>query len=508
VAPLGWFLFAELPTGEAFAPLYQAILRSAALLVAAFAAAAFAALLLARRMVAPIRMMRERAARIGGGDLGQRISVKTGDELEELGDQFNRMAGQLQESYATLERKVEERTHQLELANVAKSRFIAAASHDLRQPLHALGLLAAQLRSATDPAERKKIIERISAAISEMNELFAALLDVSKLDAGVVMPNVVEFPIAQLLRGMETTFAGAARQKGLSLRIVPSTAWVRSDPVLLARIMLNLVSNAVRYTLSGGIVIGCRHRAGALRIEVWDSGPGIPENQRQNIFGEFYQLADDQSDRHSGLGLGLAIVDRLCRLLDHSVELTSALGKGSRFTVVVPLAAARAASVSPVAADAGAAGRGEVIVVIDDATLVLEAMAGLLRHWGFFVVTAESCDAALARLAEQNKRPDLIISDYHLAGEFGIEAIERMRRVFGAPVPAFLISGDTSPQRLRDARAKGYYLLHKPVEPMRLRAVLANLLSNEDAAGELKRPDTGHPVSGSMPVPAIPSSPS
>jgi CheY-like chemotaxis protein len=146
--------------------------------------------------------------------------------------------------------------------------------------------------------------------------------------------------------------------------------------------------------------------------------------------------------------------------------------------------------------------------VIDDATLVLEAMAGLLRHWGFFVVTAESCDAALARLAEQNKRPDLIISDYHLAGEFGIEAIERMRHVFGAPVPAFLISGDTSPQRLRDARAKGYYLLHKPVEPMRLRAVLANLLKNEDVAGELKRPDIGHPVSGSLPAPALPTSPS
>jgi signal transduction histidine kinase/CheY-like chemotaxis protein len=490
VAPLGWLLFAELPTGEAFAPLYQAVLRSAALLVAAFGAAALAALLLARRMVAPIRMMRERAARIGAGDLGQRIAVSTGDELEELGDQFNRMAAQLQESYATLEHKVEERTHQLEVANVAKSRFIAAASHDLRQPLHALGLLAAQLRSSVDPVERKKIVERINAAIAEMNELFAALLDVSKLDAGVLTPNVAEFPIAQLLRSMETTFAGAARQKGLSLRFVPSTAWVRSDPILLTRIMLNLLSNAVRYTLSGGIIVGCRRRAETLRIEVWDSGPGIPEDQRENIFGEFYQLGDSETDRRSGLGLGLAIVDRLCRLLGHLVELTSALGKGSRFAVVVPLAATHPESLAPAPRHAGAAARGEVVVVIDDAILVLEAMAGLLRHWGFSVVTAESCEAALARLAEQNRRPDLVISDYHLTGGSGIEAIERMRGVFGTPIPAFLISGDTSPQRLRDARAKGYYLLHKPVEPMRLRAVVANLLKNEsDASTKSSAPD-------------------
>jgi signal transduction histidine kinase/CheY-like chemotaxis protein len=506
IPPLGWLLFAELPADEAYAPLYHAVLRSSGVLVAAFLLAGLAALLLARRMVAPIRLMRERAARIGAGDLGQRISVATGDELAELGDEFNRMAAQLQDSYANLERKVEERTHQLELANVAKSRFIAAASHDLRQPLHALGLLAAQLRSSTDPIERKRIIERISAAVAEMNELFTALLDVSKLDAGVVAPNVTEFPIAQLLHGMERTFAEAARQKGLSLRFASCSAWVRSDAVLLARILLNLVSNAVRYTLTGRVVVGCRRRGDALRIEVWDSGPGIAEDQRRNIFGEFYQLADSKTDARGGMGLGLAIVDRLCRLLGHSIELTSTLGKGSRFAVVVPLAAGRSASLAPAVLAAGAAAGGEVIVVIDDASLVLEAMAGLLRNWGFFVVTAETCDAALARLAEQSRRPDIIISDYHLAdGKSGIDAIERMREAFAAPIPAFLISGDTSPERLRDARARGYYLLHKPVEPMRIRSVLTQLLKRNDEGADDLKPAEGRPATRPAAA-AIPSS--
>src|SRR5262249_9486640 len=194
------------------------------------------------------------------------------------------MAEQLQESYATLERKVEERTRQLEIANHAKSRFLAAASHDLRQPLHALGLFVAQLRGRTRVDERKQIIAHIDAALAAMNELFNALLDISKLDAGVLTPDLVDFPAAQLLKRVETTFADAAREKGLSLRVVGSGAWLRSDFILLERIVFNLVSNAVRYTGTGGIVVGCRRRGDRVRIEVWDSGAGIPEDQRQHVF--------------------------------------------------------------------------------------------------------------------------------------------------------------------------------------------------------------------------------
>ena len=483
IAPLGWLMFVELPADEAYAPLYAAIERSAALFLAGLALAFFSGLFLARRMVVPIQAIRSGAARIGGGDLTQRISIRTGDELEALAEQFNSMAAQLQESYAGLERKVEERTHQLELANLAKSRFLAAASHDLRQPLQALGLFVDQLHDHMKSAEGGRLVERIDAAVAAMNELFNALLDISKLDAGVLATNVTEMPIAHLLTRIESTFAEAARQKGLSFRVVPSSAWVRSDFILLERVMLNLVSNAVRYTSSGSIVVGCRRRGEQIRIEVCDSGPGIPEDQRRNIFGEFYRLS--KGDSHGGLGLGLAIVDRLCTLLGHSIELTSTVGRGSRFSVAVPLAPAQAVFAEPQAAAPRApdVSSGKLVVVIDDEALVLEGIGGLLRKWGCRVVSAGSFAAAMAGL-DKNEPPDLIISDYRLGnGQSGIATIAQLRETFGAAIPAFLISGDTAPERLREARESGHHLLHKPVRPMRLRAMVSQLLQDPDIAG-------------------------
>jgi signal transduction histidine kinase len=207
------------------------------------------------------------------------------------------MASRLQESYATLERKVEERTRQLELANLAKSRFLATASHDLRQPLHALGLFVAQLQQTVDAKERGRIVERINAAVAAMNELFNALLDISKLDAGALAPDIRSFPVTRVLRRLETTFAGPAAEKHLSLRFVASDAWVRSDTVLLERILLNLVSNAVRYTQSGGVLVGCRRRGEQLRIEVWDTGVGIPPEQHEIIFGEFYRAGNQRQEQ-------------------------------------------------------------------------------------------------------------------------------------------------------------------------------------------------------------------
>jgi signal transduction histidine kinase/integral membrane sensor domain MASE1/CheY-like chemotaxis protein len=375
------------------------------------------------------------------------------------------------------------RTSELELANTAKSRFLAMASHDLRQPLHALGLFVAQLRNPLKPRERAKTIERVHAAVGEMNEMFNSLLDISRLDAGVLMPKVVDFSIARLLQKIETTFDQTARDKGLRLRVIQSDAWVRSDVLLLERILLNLVSNSMRYTSRGGIIVGCRRRSDVLRIEVWDSGPGIPEAHRQNIFGEFFQLPNQERDRYGGLGLGLAIVDRLRRLLNHDIELTSTVGRGSRFTILVPAAAEGVALVETDRSlhPAAFAVEGKVILVIDDAPIVLEGTSALLGKWGYSVVTAPSDEAALAQLTEREQRPDLIISDYHLAnGKTGIEAIERIDAAFGASIPAILISGDTAPERLHDARDKGYTLLHKPVDPMRLRAVMHQLFKGDD----------------------------
>jgi signal transduction histidine kinase/CheY-like chemotaxis protein len=489
VSSLGWLLFVELPVVEAYAPIYASLMRSSVLLLASLSLAGLAGTFLARRMVVPIRALRDGAARIGSGDLNQRITIKTGDELEALGDQFNSMAAKLQDSHATLERKVEERTQQLEMANLAKSRFLAAASHDLRQPLHALGLFVAQLRVDMSTQERSRIVERVNASVASMNELFNALLDISKLDAGALTPNVTDFPVAQLLHRIESTFAEPAREKGVTLRVMPCDAWVRCDFILLERILFNLVSNAVRYTWRGGVVVGCRKRGERLRIEVWDTGPGIAEDQRQNIFSEFYRVGDPDREQCAGLGLGLAIVDRLCTLLGLPIVLTSVVGKGSRFAVVASRASAQVlAAERPVAARAPVdASQGKLIVVIDDDQSVLEGMRGLLRSWGCRVVSGDTAAAAikaLGGLGAQGLAPDLVISDYQLAdGKTGIEAIEQVRRAFGEAIPAFLVTGDTHSEPLEQARANGLHLLHKPVDPMRLRAMVTRMVRKRTVMG-------------------------
>jgi signal transduction histidine kinase/CheY-like chemotaxis protein len=492
VQPLGWTVFADLPIEEAYAPLYETLIRSGILLLAALTVAIFAGLFLARRMVVPIRTLSKGAAEIGGGDLTKRIVINTGDELEALGDQFNSMAARLQESYSGLEGKVEERTRQLEDANQAKSRFVAAASHDLRQPLHALGLFVAQLHGKLRASERSQIVGRIEAALSAMNELFSALLDISKLDAGATTVNITVFPVAQLLAHAETTFAGAAREKKLTFRALPSDAWVKSDFILLQQIVFNLVQNALRYTRSGGVLVGCRKRGDQLRIEVWDSGVGIPPDQHDKIFGEFYRLGEPDRDRRAGLGLGLAIVDRLCRLLDHPIEVKSTVGKGSVFAVTVPLAPAdkRAIEASIVPRAQPSLVNDKLVLVIDDDPLVLEGMSGIFRKWGCRVITADSDSKALKAAAEQDDVPDLIISDYHLAnGRTGIETIEWLRREMSASIPAFLISGDTDPATLHEAKVKGFQLLHKPVNPMALRAMFSQAVKPVPRTVVRKLPD-------------------
>ncbi len=494
VTPPGWLVFADLPIDEAYAPLYDSAIRSGVLVLAALALAFLAGLALARRMVVPIRALHDGAARVGSGDLAHRISIETGDELEALGNQFNNMAARLQESHATLEGKVMERTRQLETANLAKSRFLAAASHDLRQPLHAIGLFVAQLHGRIRASERSKIVGRIEAALSSMNDLFSALLDISKLDAGGTTANITAFPVSQLLARTETTFAEAARAKGLSFRVVRSSAWIRSDFILLERVIFNLISNAVRYTNRGGLLVGCRTHGDDLRIEVWDTGVGIPSDQHEKIFGEFYRLGEPDRDRRAGLGLGLAIVDRACCLLSHRIELKSMPGKGSCFAVTVPIVSAEEKSSSPSnpARNQLSRSNGRLVVVIDNDPLVLEGMGGILRSWGCRVITATTDSKALEALTEQDTAADLIISDYHLSdGRTGLEAIARLRGALSAHIPAFLISGDTDPVALHEAKANGCHLLHKPVDPMALRAMFSQAIRRPQSPIMQKLPTAG-----------------
>ena len=483
VKPLNWLVFVELPENEANGPLHEAIARWLVVTILGLALALVPALLLARHMVVPIRAIADGAERIGTGALDHRIKIRTKDELEALAEQFNRMASQLQSSYGSLERKVEERTQQLRDANTAKSRFLAVASHDLRQPLHALNLFIAQLDSESDPAEHARLKQRILSSIDSMNKLFNELLDISRLDAGALTPRITAFAVNDVLTRISATFLADAQEKGLHFRVVPSSAWVKSDPVLLERILLNLVSNAIRYTSIGGVIVGCRRLQGSLRIDICDTGVGIAEDERRNIFTEFYRIQPDGHESGEGLGLGLAIVDRLCSLLQHPFALSSIRGKGSRFSVTLPVAAegGEARAVSRTGPARGDVLAGKLVVVIDDDPLVLDGTRGLLTTWGCRVVIAPS--RAEVKSLLDGAVPDLIISDLHLSGGgTGVEAIDGFRREFGKAIPGFIITGDISIGQTGKVGASGYPLLHKPVTPMALRAMMSALLQNSAAA--------------------------
>ena len=365
-----------------------------------------------------------------------------------------------------------------EEANVAKSRFLAAAGHDLRQPLHALGFFVDALQEQSLPTDGRAIVSNIRRSVDVMEDLFNSLLDVSRLDAGIVRPRVATIALAPLMDRVRVEYEPVAGQKALSLKVAPNTLFVRSDPVLLERIMRNLVSNAIRYTDRGKVVLGARRSGDNIRIEVWDSGRGIPKDKHREIFQEFRQLDNPQRDRRKGLGLGLAIVERLVKLLDHPLELRSQLGKGSMFAVTVPRG--RREDFVPGEADGQIFVDRDVanslILVVDDEPDVRESMITLLGRWRCEVVAAESCEEMLQKLIAVQRMPDLIVSDYRLKeGENGIDVVARLREEFNAQVPALLITGDTGIEELREAEESGLHVLHKPLNPSRLRALIANL---------------------------------
>jgi signal transduction histidine kinase/ActR/RegA family two-component response regulator len=478
IAPLGWVVFVEQPLTEAYAPLYAAIARNGVLLFFGLMLAVFASLALARRMVTPIQVLRAGAQRIGAGALDANIEIRTDDELETLAEEFNRMAARLRESYAGLEQKVEERTRELESANQAKSRFLAAASHDLRQPMHALGLFIAQLRARIHEPETLALVGKVESAVTALQELLDALLDISRLDAGVVSPTPVDFRLQPLLTRLDVAFAPQAERKGVRLRAAPTRLAVQSDPVLLERILLNLLANAVRYTGQGAILLGCRRRGDHARIEVWDTGVGIAPEHRDAIFQEFYQVSNPERDRAKGLGLGLAIAARLARLLGSRIDVRSYPGKGSVFAIELPVGVARAEVEAASTFALTEVLPGARVLVVDDDALVRDAMASVLAQWGCRVAMAANGDEAVALLGGEGGTPDAVLCDYRLPnGETGVDVIARLRAAASREIPAALITGDTAPERLREARQAGHALLHKPVHPAKLRALLEQLLS-------------------------------
>lgn len=375
-----------------------------------------------------------------------------------------------------------------EQANMAKTRFFAAASHDLRQPVQALELFSATLENELQEHPSRSLVGNIRAVGREFSDLLSALLDFSKIDAAATQPMVRDFPVADLLQRMADDFVPQALAHGLCCRVVMSSAWVRSDPILLERIVRNFMSNAIKYTKKGKILLGCRHQAGDLRIEVHDTGIGIAAHQQKEIFNEFVQLGNPERDRYKGLGLGLAIVDGLARMLKHPLALRSQAQRGSMFAVTVPLGRPGARPAVEAQVMYGQSLDASALLVDDDQSIRLSATR-LLENWGYAVVTAESADEALHLLRSTGFQPDVMLVDYRLReGRTGVEAIRLIRDHCGRQVPAAILTGDTDPERLREARESGYPLLHKPLAAGKLRTLLANLLRTQPRAPLLQKP--------------------
>lgn len=375
-------------------------------------------------------------------------------------------------------------------ANQAKTKFLAAASHDLRQPVHALGLFLEVLSRSDLSAQQCDVLANARAACTASGDMLNTLLDFSRLEAGIVPVNVRPFRLQPLLHRIENDLAPLADRKDIVYRLRETDAAIHSDAALVELILRNLVSNAIRYTERGGLLIGCRRRGSMLHIEVWDTGIGIAPEHHTAVYREFHQLGNPERDRRKGLGLGLAIAERLARALGHALSLKSRPGRGSVFSLALPLAnlcedTARTAPVDPGGADISRLR----VLVIDDDEAVRSGMLHLMRSWGAHCQTSESIEQALESAA--STPPQLAICDYRLRGRrTGAEAISLLRQRDPA-LTAILITGDTAPERLREAQASGLPLLHKPVAPSDLWNKIMEVLQGHPSHGRPQRPIAG-----------------
>ena len=442
------------------------------------------ALRLSRNVTKPIREMLAVVHAIGAGSLHARVAHDAGGELGALQVGINQMTEDISNSRRGLQLRIQEATAALaeqkdaaEHANIAKSKFLAAASHDLRQPIHALGLFLAALKEMLHESEQLRILANIEASVAAMEGLFNSLLDISRLDAGVLEVQERVFPVNRILDRIRTEFTQQAETKGLKLLVVPSRALLLTDPLLLQRVLFNLVSNALRYTDAGGVVVGCRRRGSRVLIEVWDSGRGIPKDRQKEIFEEFVQLHNPERARGNGLGLGLAIVERVTRLLNCPLSLRSRQHMGSVFTVSVAqsLPGTEIEDLRDPGRRTLSGQMQGLVVVIDDDEEILAAMRSLLTGWGLRVISATTGSDALAQL--DKVPPDVLLCDYRLRdGEIGLNVIAKFRASFDTHIPAVLITGDTAPESVRAIKDSGHALLYKPVRPAKLRVLLSKML--------------------------------
>jgi Na+/proline symporter/signal transduction histidine kinase/CheY-like chemotaxis protein len=393
----------------------------------------------------------------------------------------------LERSNATLEKRVRDRTEELtrlnselalakstaEDANISKTRFLAAASHDILQPLNAARLYVTSLVERQNGGEDSRLVENIDDSLEAIEEILGALLDISRLDAGAMTASITSFKVGDLMRSLEIEFAPIARAKGLKLTFLPCALPVESDRLMLRRLLQNLISNAIKYTPRGRVLVGCRRHGQSLRIGVYDTGVGVPVLKRGEIFKEFHRL--EQGARIArGLGLGLSIVERLARVLNHGIALDSNVSGGSVFSVMVPIAKAinHTAAVTSATPLSKTPMSGSLIVCIENDPAILDGMRTLLTAWDAEVIAVADPDAAIEAIEAAGGRVTGLLVDYHLDRGNGVAAIRDIRRRFGESIPAILITADRSPHVRAAAREEKIAVLNKPVKPASLRALL------------------------------------
>ena len=494
----GTAMVGQVEIGMSSAPLasarHRARVAGGVALLATLALCSLMSWWVARSVGAPIKQLAEAVDRLGHGDLHLRVPVSERGEIGTLQKGFNVTAASLANAQQSMQAEIEqataalaEKNHELEAANLSKSRFLAAASHDLRQPLHALTLFSAGLEHGEhDPARRERIA-RIQECVGSLDRLFTELLDLSRLDSGALKLAPVRFPLDKLFQEISQTFRPIAEDRELRLVLRKTGLWVDADRAMLSQVLNNLVSNAIRYTREGGVLVGARRRGSQVRIDVWDTGIGIaPEHQAQ-VFDEFFQVSTGSQRASRGLGLGLATVKRLCQVMQVPIQLRSHPGRGTVFNLLLPGSAPVPSE--PVAPPAGASVdlAGLPVIVIDDERAILDGIEWLMKSWGCDVRCAETIEQARALLAAGSAAPELLISDLRLReGHNGIEAIRQLRQdsrtCFGQEPAALLVTGETSPDRLREIAGAGVPVLHKPVLPERLREAVASTLAARRAA--------------------------
>ncbi len=484
------FVILEMSRARLDAERDRHLLIDAVVALAGLLLAAALALRIARGVTRPILHIGDVVERIGQGDLSARVSPDPSEVMPALENGINHMAQRvglaqdyLVQQIAAATAELRERKDEAERANAAKTRFLAAASHDLRQPLHALGLFASRLSQVPNTPEAQPLVANVNASVAALQDLLDTLLDISRLDAGLVVPKPSDFQLDELFARLRLEFAGSAEARNLQLRVRRCNVWLSTDQQLLGRILMNFLSNALRYTTRGGVLLACRRRADKAVIEVWDTGAGIGAEHLQEIFSEYVQLANPERNREKGLGLGLAICDRLSQLLKLPLGVRSVPGRGSVFRIEVPLGHARRAVTQEPAA--GAAQLTGTLVIIENEAEATAGLAELARSWGCVAISAASVAEALQRCGDEGIAPDMAICDFRLAdgtdGTDGIAAGFALRARYGA-LPVLLLTADVNDRLIVGAARRQFALLTKPVRPGKLRALVQQMLALAKAA--------------------------